>query len=748
MRTTLASLLAAAVTVAALAAQSGAPSSISNERSTAWQQFQSQYGRFTAEWNTATGTPSGIWGDGVDLGIGRITDLEVARAQAQALLARQAGLLGTGSSTWVESIANFTSPLHTLVYDQYYQGLKVIGGRADVRIHECGGVSYFGASAFPIPANLVLQPVVQSNEAILLAYASQNLKANLGPVLAPIAKTKLVLWGDSAAQTVAPAKLAWEVSVDELDQKIVGRAYIDAVSGAVLQYVNDLHYCNFGDAHVSGDHAEAAAELAAQPRTEVNFGEPTGLTNVTGNIKAWYNTTIDPLLAITNQPLAGIKVTFGAASAFTDKDGNFTIINAGTTAGTLSASWVGAKHYSTIAPKQAGGIPWSFSTTATPGTPVNIQIFTSATPAATFAESNCAYLVHKINEYCRGLISGFSATADVLTVNVNVAGTCNAFMSGTTINFYPAGGGCVNTAYSTVVEHEWGHHLDNVYGGISQTEGLSEGWGDILALYSTGQPVLGKNFGTSYPYIRIGTNTTTRGSCTEVHCAGESWMGWAWDIRVALIAKLGAVAGAARAEQIVVPTITANAANQTNAVLQVFLRDDNDANLNNGTPNCEVLGAACTKRNIPNPSLGCVGATAAVFTPFGVACAGTTGTPTLSATGRPVINTSFSVNLASARPSFPAALYAGSSTSVFGSYTLPLNLGFIGMTDCFLYTNVLVNIPASVSVSGTATLPVTVPNNAALLGGNVYFQWAIVDPGANLLGVVHSQAGQAHIGNN
>ena len=255
MRTTLASMLAAAVTVAALAAQNGAPSSITGERSSAWQTFQQQHGKFTAEWNPATGTPSGIWGDGIALGLGRITDLDIARAQATALLARQTGLLGTGNSTWVESIANFTSPVHTFVYDQTYQGLKVIGGRADVRVHESGGVSFFGACAVPIPANIVLQPVVSSSEAILRAYASQNLQAKLGPVLAPVAKTTLVLWGDSAAQTVTPAKLAWEVSVDELDQKIVGRAYIDAVTGTLLQYANDLHYCSFGDAHVSGDHA-------------------------------------------------------------------------------------------------------------------------------------------------------------------------------------------------------------------------------------------------------------------------------------------------------------------------------------------------------------------------------------------------------------------------------------------------------------------------------------------------------------
>ncbi|MFM7259220.1 MAG: hypothetical protein ACKO3W_01325, partial [bacterium] len=36
-------------------------------------------------------------------------------------------------------------------------------------------------------------------------------------------------------------------------------------------------------------------------------------------------------------------------------------------------------------------------------------------------------------------------------INVQVTGTCNAFYNGTSINFYPSGGGCNNTAFSQVV---------------------------------------------------------------------------------------------------------------------------------------------------------------------------------------------------------------------------------------------------------------------------------------------------------
>ena len=47
-------------------------------------------------------------------------------------------------------------------------------------------------------------------------------------------------------------------------------------------------------------------------------------------------------------------------------------------------------------------------------------------------------------------------------INVNAASACNAFYDGISISFFAAGGGCANTAYGTLVHHEYGHHLQNV----------------------------------------------------------------------------------------------------------------------------------------------------------------------------------------------------------------------------------------------------------------------------------------------
>src|SRR5262249_4542685 len=145
------------------------------------------------------------------------------------------------------------------------------------------------------------------------------------------------------------------------------------------------------------------------------------------------------------------------------------------------------------------------------------------------------------NEFMRAILGNSAqlAGADNVLPTVNIASTCNAFYTGNTINFYQAGGGCVNTAYSTVIAHEWGNGLDDRHVCMSQIQGLCEGWGDICAMYLTDQPIIGENFYTTGAFIRTGLNTTQYPPPSEVHAAGEVWMGFAWNLRDRLATTLG-----------------------------------------------------------------------------------------------------------------------------------------------------------------------------------------------------------------
>ena len=187
---------------------------------------------------------------------------------------------------------------------------------------------------------------------------------------------------------------------------------------------------------------------------------------------------------------------------------------------------------------------------------------------------------------------------------VNIAQTCNAFYTANTINFYQAGGSCSNTANATVIAHEWGHGLDDRYGGISQTNGLSEGWGDICGMYLVDSPLLGSGFNTAGVPLRNGNNTTQYPASGAVHTQGQSWMGFAWKLRDRLATTLANRATAiAITNDIVVGTIAADAVDQASAVLEVFLADDNDANLANGTPHSADLIWACNQHSLPFPNM-------------------------------------------------------------------------------------------------------------------------------------------------
>ena len=160
-------------------------------------------------------------------------------------------------------------------------------------------------------------------------------------------------------------------------------------------------------------------------------------------------------------------------------------------------------------------------------------------------------------------------------------------------------------AFSTIVLHEWGHGLDDRFGGISNApgEGLSEGWADIVALYhpAIDAPQLALDWTGSGSQMRSGLNGTLYHTQTEVHAAGEVWMGFAWRVRENLRAALGTPQAIAISNAIVLGSIAANATDQAGAVVQVFLADDDNGNLLDGTPHFAQLAPAAMAKGLPYP---------------------------------------------------------------------------------------------------------------------------------------------------
>ena len=259
----------------------------------------------------------------------------------------------------------------------------------------------------------------------------------------------------------------------------------------------------------------------------------------------------------------------------------------------------------------------TLSPSATPGTPVAL-LFDSANTDAAFQRSGVnAYIqANTVRDYVLRyapsypVIPGQTETTagGVFRVNVNVSGTCNAYYDGTSINFYPAGGGCPSTAYGDVVHHEYGHHV--VQSGGSGQGQYGEGTGDTMGILISDQPILGYGFQNNCSAgIRTAANTLQypQSSSVEIHTAGQLISGCWWSTRNAFVS-----AGIANYRDIV-SSLAINAValhRGTDITPQITIDaltlDDNNGNIYDGTPHYNQINAGFSAHNMAAPALNLV----------------------------------------------------------------------------------------------------------------------------------------------
>jgi hypothetical protein len=177
-----------------------------------------------------------------------------------------------------------------------------------------------------------------------------------------------------------------------------------------------------------------------------------------------------------------------------------------------------------------------------------------------------------------------------MSCNVNVSGTCNAFWSGQSlsINFYREGGGCPNIAQiADVVYHEYGHGISDLqYRPFAPNGAMHEGFSDYIACTITDQPHVGLGFNGPGTYLRNLDNDNRYPDdwSGEPHNDGLIIGGALWHTRLELsdypmgyTDSLWHFAKEAR---------PSNFEEYFWAFLAI---DDDDGNINNGTPNAGVI---------------------------------------------------------------------------------------------------------------------------------------------------------------
>ena len=234
----------------------------------------------------------------------------------------------------------------------------------------------------------------------------------------------------------------------------------------------------------------------------------------------------------------------------------------------------------------------------TPTSTVNlVDGYNNLTAPGNAKEVSAYRSVNQIHDHMRTWLPSFSDLDISLPVNIDVAGECNAFYDGSSVNFYDVGGGCNATSLiADVVYHEYGHAInDKFYQSLFAgfiNGAMNEGYADLWAMSLADIAEIGKGFYTdNQDGIRVydeDPKVYPEDIVGEVHADGEIICGAWYDTHL----LLGGDWAATMALFVdAYPGLQATVGNgqegqaYTDVLLDVLQADDDDDDLTNGTPN-------------------------------------------------------------------------------------------------------------------------------------------------------------------
>jgi hypothetical protein len=309
-----------------------------------------------------------------------------------------------------------------------------------------------------------------------------------------------------------------------------------------------------------------------------------------------------------NTPFAHMNVNVsGVGVAETDASGNFSIAGSGPSR-SFTAQFDGP--FVNVNCSGCAGGDGTFSGTIDADVPEAIY-FNSATYRAD--ERDCFYFINKTRDFVNSIDPAWSYPK--VTANVNLNNTCNANWGGTVLNFFRTGGGCHNTGeIGDVMAHEYGHCIQQSLLGSQGLNGGGEGNGDIAGTFVIDGSVIGIGFqscsnGLSCPgpSCRDCENTLqwpTDAVGREVHDAGRVICGFNWDVWQAMVDTYGAEMGKAKTAELwhFSRKMFGNPGyDLDDQAFDYFVVNDDDGNLDNGTPDYVEICEGASNHGFPCP---------------------------------------------------------------------------------------------------------------------------------------------------
>ncbi len=297
------------------------------------------------------------------------------------------------------------------------------------------------------------------------------------------------------------------------------------------------------------------------------------------------------------------RVNIGATVAYADSLGGFVIPNGGSSPVTVESRLRG-RWFSVT--NQAGANSVLYDTIIPPG-PANFMHNDPNTSEFVRAEVNGylqANVVRGFTLKYNPSYPGLQQNEFPVKVNDNT-GYCpgNAWYDGSSITFCRAGSGYPNTAWSTVIHHEYGHHLVAMAG--SGQDEYGEGMGDAMGVLITDDAGTGYGFsGNCSTPLRNANNTMQYPCSGEIHYCGQLLSGCVWSTRnelsvthpstyLDIISDLAVNAMLLHTGGGIDPSIT----------IDYLTLDDDNGNIYDGTPHYSEIDAGFSAHNMDAPEL-------------------------------------------------------------------------------------------------------------------------------------------------
>lgn len=434
---------------------------------------------------------------------------------------------------------------------QTYNGLEVLWSNATVKMTLNNQVILWGLDVYN-DIQMSTTPALNSQAAVV--SATNGIVTNItSTVVNPSLKVLPV-----PAYRKNNYHLVYEVTVETVDADNVPAIYytlVDANNGEVLYRHNNVSHAN----------------------TDVN---------VSANV--YTSNSYNPSTVV---PLKNLQIITSSVD-YTDSVGYFGYGFTSSTNATLKLQGL----WSNV---NTNGVTPTMTATLNPGTN-NISFDNDAT----IQELTAFYSVNIVHDYHKIFFPSFTGLDNPLMTNVDLTtGTCNAFYSGTSINFYAADAQCTPSAtIPDVCYHEYGHGINDKFyqsiGGNFGNGAMNEGYADTWALGITVSPILGQGFyqGNATGFIRrydINKKVYPQDLQGEVHADGEIIAGCWWDVGENFNdhqQMMGLYS------QTFYATLTAPDGQEGtlyhDVLIEALTDDDNDGNLANGTPHyCQITSA-------------------------------------------------------------------------------------------------------------------------------------------------------------